>query len=64
MCDQKQNPSNSEVSRENFEDPSSTQDQDMQDQDIVQEQIQEQMEPENKTNIFVNSTLKTFANID
>ena len=43
--------SNSEESRQNFEDTSSTQDQDMQDQDIVQEQIQEQMEPENEINI-------------
>ena len=38
------NLSNSEESRENFEDTSSTQEQDMQDQDIVQEQIQERME--------------------
>ena len=34
------NLSNSEESRQNFEDTSSTQDQDIQDQDIVQEQIQ------------------------
>ena len=31
-----------------FEDTLSTQEQDMQDQDIVQEQIQERIEPENE----------------
>ena len=40
------NLSNSEESRHNFEDTSSTQD-----QDIVQEQIQERKEPENEINI-------------
>ena len=40
------NLSNSEESRQNFENTSSTQE-----QDIVQEQIQEQMELENETNI-------------
>ena len=45
------NLSNSEESMQNFEDTSSTQEQDMQDQDIVQEQIQERMEPENEINI-------------
>ena len=45
------NLSNLEESRQNFEDSSSTQEQDMQDQDIVQEQIQERMVPENEINI-------------
>ena len=37
--------------RQNYEETSSTEDQDnMQDQDIVQEHIQERMEPENKIN--------------
>ena len=44
------NLSNSEESRQNFEDTLSTQEQDMQDQDIVQEQIQERMEPKNEKN--------------
>ena len=42
---------NSEESRTNFEDTLNSQDQDMQDEDIVQEQIQEQMGPENEINI-------------
>ena len=37
--------------RQNFEDTSSTQDQDKQDQDIMQGQIKERMEPENEKNI-------------
>ena len=45
------NLSNSEENSQNFKDTSSTQDQEMQDQDIVQEQIQERMEPENEINI-------------
>ena len=45
------NLSNSEESMQNFENTSSTQEQDMQDQDIVQEQIQERMKPENEINI-------------
>ena len=43
---------NSEASTQNLEDSSSTQDQQiMQDQDIGQEKIQKRMEPENEINI-------------
>ena len=43
---------NSEASRQNLEDSSSTQDQEiMQDQDIGQEKIQKRMEPENEINV-------------
>ena len=45
------NLSNSEESRQNFEDTLSTQDHDMQDKDIVQEHIQERMKPETEVNI-------------
>ena len=49
---------NAEASRQNFEDSPNTQD-----QDIVQEQIQGQMEPENEINIW-KLYIKSVANMD
>ena len=47
-CISPTNLSDLEESRQNFEDSSSTQEQDTQDQDNVQEKIQERMVPENE----------------